>query len=155
MLELLFPTCIGCLLSFTVGASAATDGAARPNVLFIVADDLRPALGVYGHPTVKSPSIDKLAKQSVVFTNCYTQQAVCAPSRVSFLTGRRPDTTHLYDFGSYWREAAGNFTTLPQHFKENGYFTASVGKVFHPGTAIAMETTRTLPGQSCILSWSK
>lgn len=58
---------------------------------------------------------------------------MCAPSRVSFLTGRRPDTTRLYDFGSYWRKAAGNYTTLPQYFKEQGYFSAGVGKVFHMG----------------------
>lgn len=61
------------------------------------------------------------------------QQAVCAPSRVSFLTGRRPDTTRLYDFYSYWRVHAGNYSTMPQYFKENGYVTLSVGKVFHPG----------------------
>lgn len=60
---------------------------------------------------------------------------MCAPSRVSFLTGRRPDTTRLYDFNSYWRVHAGNFSTIPQYFKENGYVTMSVGKVFHPGTA--------------------
>ena len=57
---------------------------------------------------------------------------MCGPSRTSFLTGRRPDTTKLYDFGSYWRDAAGNFSTLPQHFRESGYYTASVGKIFHP-----------------------
>lgn len=65
------------------------------------------------------------------------QQAVCAPSRVSLLTGRRPDTTRLYDFNSYWRAHSGNFSTIPQYFKENGYVTMSVGKVFHPGTAFA------------------
>lgn len=54
---------------------------------------------------------------------------------MSFLTGRRPDTTRLYDFNSYWRVHAGNFSTIPQYFKENGYVTMSVGKVFHPGTA--------------------
>ena len=64
------------------------------------------------------------------------QQALCGPSRTSFLTSRRPDTTRLYDVHSYWRTHAGNFTTLPQYFKENGYFTASVGKVFHPGKII-------------------
>ena len=64
------------------------------------------------------------------------QQAVCAPSRISFLTGRRPDSTLLWDFrSSYWRHAAGNYTTLPQHFKENGYYTLSAGKVFHHGTS--------------------
>lgn len=58
---------------------------------------------------------------------------MCAPSRNSFLTSRRPDTLHLYDFYSYWRDSVGNFTTLPQYFKENGYYTQSIGKVFHPG----------------------
>lgn len=58
---------------------------------------------------------------------------MCAPSRNSFLTSRRPDSLHLYDFYSYWRDIVGNFTTLPQHFKENGYYTHSIGKVFHPG----------------------
>uniref|UniRef100_A0A8C3SZE6 Iduronate 2-sulfatase n=2 Tax=Chelydra serpentina TaxID=8475 RepID=A0A8C3SZE6_CHESE len=103
------------------------------NVLFIVADDLRPALGCYGDSLVKSPNIDQLASRSIVFQNAYAQQAVCAPSRVSFLTGRRPDTTRLYDFHSYWRVHAGNYSTIPQYFKENGYTTMSVGKVFHPG----------------------
>lgn len=61
------------------------------------------------------------------------QQALCAPSRNSFLTSRRPDTLHLYDFYSYWRDTVGNFTTIPQHFKQNGYYTHSIGKIFHPG----------------------
>lgn len=63
------------------------------------------------------------------------QQALCAPSRNSILTSRRPDTIRLYDFYSYWRTFAGNFTTLPQYFKEHGYFTYSIGKVFHPGAS--------------------
>ncbi|XP_071504150.1 iduronate 2-sulfatase-like [Diadema antillarum] len=104
----------------------------RPNILFIVVDDLRPSLSCYGGPII-SPNIDQLASQSARFTHAVTQQAVCGPSRTSFLTSRRPDTTRLYDFGSYWRTHAGNYTTLPQHFKENGYFTASIGKVFHNG----------------------
>nr|XP_060612450.1 iduronate 2-sulfatase isoform X1 [Anolis sagrei ordinatus] len=103
------------------------------NVLLVIADDLRPALGSYGDKVVKSPNIDQLASRSVVFQNAFAQQAVCAPSRVSFLTGRRPDTTRLYDFNSYWRAHAGNYSTLPQYFQENGYITMSVGKVFHPG----------------------
>nr|XP_054756002.1 iduronate 2-sulfatase-like [Lytechinus pictus] len=104
----------------------------KPNVLFIVIDDLRASLESYGGPII-SPYITELASRSALFSNAKVQQSVCAPSRVSFLTGRRPDTTRLYDFGSYWRTHAGNYTTLPQHFKDNGYFTASVGKVFHPG----------------------
>ncbi|XP_013922359.1 PREDICTED: iduronate 2-sulfatase [Thamnophis sirtalis] len=122
--------------------AGCVDGAPRPlrdvynqglNVLFLIADDLRPALGSYGDSLVRSPNIDQLASRSVVFQNAFAQQAVCAPSRVSFLTGRRPDSTRLYDFNSYWRSHAGNYTTLPQYFKENGYVTLSVGKVFHPG----------------------
>ncbi|XP_073919260.1 iduronate 2-sulfatase isoform X2 [Castor canadensis] len=103
------------------------------NVLLIIVDDLRPSLGCYGEKLVKSPNIDQLASHSLLFQNAFSQQAVCAPSRVSFLTGRRPDTTRLYDFNSYWRVHAGNFSTIPQYFKENGYMTMSVGKVFHPG----------------------
>ncbi|KAM9577171.1 iduronate 2-sulfatase isoform 3-T3 [Trichechus inunguis] len=110
--------------------NSATDAL---NVLLIVVDDLRPTLGCYEDKLVRSPNIDQLASRSILFQNAFAQQAVCAPSRVSFLTGRRPDTTRLYDFNSYWRVHAGNFSTIPQYFKENGYVTMSVGKVFHPG----------------------
>uniref|UniRef100_A0A8B9D8Z6 Iduronate 2-sulfatase n=1 Tax=Anser cygnoides TaxID=8845 RepID=A0A8B9D8Z6_ANSCY len=127
-----------CLRLLAAGCVLAVEAARRRdgmNVLFIVVDDLRPVLGCYGDTLVKSPNIDQLASQSVVFNDAYAQQAVCAPSRVSFLTGRRPDTTRLYDFYSYWRVHAGNYSTMPQYFKENGYMTMSVGKVFHPGVS--------------------
>lgn len=105
------------------------------NVLLIVADDLRPSLGCYGYEPLITPNIDLLASQSVVFNRTYAQQAICGPSRASFLTSRRPNTTHVYDQHTYWRKKGGNFTTLPQHFKNNGYVTFSVGKIFHPGAA--------------------
>ncbi|CAH2091692.1 unnamed protein product [Euphydryas editha] len=79
------------------------------------------------------PNIQKLAAKSVAFQNAFAQQALCAPSRNSILTGRRPDKLHLYDFYSYWRDTVGNFSTFPQIFKEHGYDTYSVGKIFHPG----------------------
>lgn len=123
------------LLGLHALAPAAGARRGRRNVLFIMADDLRTSLGCYGDSVVKSPNIDQLASKSQVFLNTYAQQAVCAPSRTSMLTSRRPDTTRLYDFNSYWRTHSGNYTTLPQHFKSNGYFTMSVGKVFHPGIA--------------------
>ena len=106
------------------------------NVLFIVSDDLRPSLGSYGNAIIQTPTLDELAERSVRFTTAASQLAVCAPSRTSFLTGRRPDTTKLISNKkpAYWRENAGNFTTLPQHFKNAGYVTVSVGKIFHPGT---------------------
>ncbi|XP_040323488.1 iduronate 2-sulfatase isoform X4 [Herpailurus yagouaroundi] len=118
----------------TTGAALALAQISGPlNVLLIIVDDLRPSLGCYGDKAIRSPNIDQLASRSLLFQNAFAQQAVCAPSRVSFLTGRRPDTTRLYDFNSYWRIHAGNFSTIPQYFKENGYVTMSVGKVFHPG----------------------
>ncbi|XP_073399696.1 iduronate 2-sulfatase [Dendrobates tinctorius] len=113
--------------------TSATGDVTGKNVLLVIVDDLRTSLGCYGDSLVKSPNIDQLASNSVLFTNAYAQQAVCAPSRVSFLTGRRPETTRLFDFNSYWRKHAGNYSTLPQYFKEHGYVTMSVGKVFHPG----------------------
>ncbi|CAG9819697.1 unnamed protein product [Phaedon cochleariae] len=105
----------------------------RPNVLFIIVDDLKPALKCYGDKNAHTPNIDSLARKSFLFNNAFAQQALCAPSRNSLLTSRRPDSTKLYDFYSYWRDTAGNFTTIPQHFKQNGYYTYSIGKVFHPG----------------------
>ncbi|XP_005813282.2 iduronate 2-sulfatase isoform X2 [Xiphophorus maculatus] len=118
---------------FLLLLAAAT--AERSNVLLIVSDDLRTSLGCYGDTLANSPNIDQLASKSQVFLNAFAQQAVCAPSRTSMLTSRRPDTTRLYDFNSYWRVHSGNYTTLPQHFKSEGYYTMSVGKVFHPGIA--------------------
>ncbi|KAM7389019.1 hypothetical protein PAMP_023019 [Pampus punctatissimus] len=127
-------TCLLLLLLHTL-TLAVIATRERRNVLFIMADDLRPSLGCYGDTVAKTPNIDQLASKSQVFLNAYAQQAVCGPSRTSMLTSRRPDTTRLYDFNSYWRVHAGNYTTLPQYFKSSGYFTMSVGKVFHPGIA--------------------
>nr|CAI5843202.1 unnamed protein product [Callosobruchus analis] len=106
---------------------------AKPNILLIIVDDLKPALGCFGDVNAYTPNIDRLAEKSFVFRNAFAQQALCAPSRNSLLTSRRPDSLHLYDFYSYWRSTVGNFTTMPQYFKENGYHTYSIGKVFHPG----------------------
>ncbi|KAK7500511.1 hypothetical protein BaRGS_00008086, partial [Batillaria attramentaria] len=108
---------------------------ARPNVLFLVVDDLRPKLGCYGESNMVTPNLDNFATKSIMFERAYVQQAVCSPSRTSFLTGRRPDTTHIFDLQTYFRKIGGNYTTLPQHFKNNGYVTQSVGKIFHPGVA--------------------
>lgn len=67
---------------------------------------------------------------------------MCAPSRVSMLTSRMPDTTRVYDFNTYWRVRSGNYTTMPQYFKSEGYITMSVGKVFHPGEVLYPNYTR-------------
>ncbi|XP_072913896.1 iduronate 2-sulfatase [Hemitrygon akajei] len=125
--------CIGDGEARTKAAPHLAREGGKMNVLFIIADDLRTSLGCYGDTTVISPNIDQLASKSFVFKNAFAQQALCGPSRTSFLTSRRPDTTRLYDHNSYWRTHAGNYTTLPQYLKMNGFLTMSVGKVFHPG----------------------
>ena len=104
---------------------------ARHNVLFIAVDDLRPELGCYGHPTVKSPNIDRLAATGTLFTRAYCQQAVCAPSRASLLSGCRPDTTRIYDLRTPLRTAMPDVLSLPQHFRNHGYHTISLGKIYH------------------------
>jgi iduronate 2-sulfatase len=105
----------------------------RKNVLFIAVDDLRPELGCYGHPMVKSPNIDALARNGVVFERTYCQQAVCGPTRASLLTGKRPDTTKVYDLKTHIRTTMPDVVTLQQHFKNNGYFSEGIGKLFHVG----------------------
>lgn len=104
------------------------------NVLFIVIDDLRPQLGCYSQKYMRTPNIDKLASQSLVFDNAYCQFAFCAPSRNSFMTGRRPDRVKAWNFRDHFREKGigENWTSLPQYFKKNGYLTLGVGKLFHP-----------------------
>ncbi|KAK7096818.1 iduronate 2-sulfatase-like [Littorina saxatilis] len=124
-----------CCLVLVLGAIVREGACSKPNVLFVVVDDLRPQLGCYGEDYMVTPNIDQLASKSVLFERAYVQFAVCSPSRTSFLTSRRPDTTHIFDLLTYFRNFTANFTTLPQHFKDNGYATQSVGKIFHPGIA--------------------
>lgn len=103
----------------------------RPNILFIPIDDLRPDLGCYGNEMVKSPNIDALASDGVVFNRAYCQQAVCTPSRTSLLTGLRPDSTQVWDLKTNFRDHMPDLVSLPQFFKNNGYYTVGTGKTFH------------------------
>ena len=107
----------------------------QSNVLFIAVDDLRPLLGCYGHSEMHTPNIDRLAKQGTLFNRAYCQFPVCNPSRVSVLTGLRPDTTGIYDNPTDFREVLPGVVTLPQHFKDHGYHTRSVGKIAHGDAA--------------------
>jgi arylsulfatase A-like enzyme len=103
----------------------------KMNVLFIAVDDLRPELGCYGKKHIISPNIDRLAARGLLFERTYCQQAVCAPSRASILSGVRPDTSKIYDLNTPLRKAMPNVLSLPQHFKNNGYETISIGKIYH------------------------
>jgi len=111
----------------------AQQPARGPNVLLIMADDLNDDMGTFGHPMVKTPNLDRLAKRAVRFDRAYTQFPLCSPSRVSFLTGLRPDTTKIYELQTNFRTILPDAQTLPQMFKRNGYLTARVGKIFHYG----------------------
>lgn len=112
---------------------ASAQAGAKPNILFIAVDDLRPELGCYGRDWIRSPHIDKLSRRAMTFEHAYVQQAVCSPSRSSLLTGTRPDSTKVWDLVTHFRAAEPNVVTLPQHFKNNGYFVWGMGKIYHPG----------------------
>lgn len=119
------------LLSGALGSCGfAASGAPPRNVLFLMADDYRPELATYGSAAI-TPNLDRLAKRALQFERAYAQQAVCNPSRSSLLTGLRPDTLGLWNNGTHFRELKPDVTTLPLHFKEHGYTTRCVGKIFH------------------------
>lgn len=103
------------------------------NILFIAVDDLRPEINCYGADYMVTPNLDRLAQKGMIFENAYCQQAVCAPSRNSIMTGMRPDALGIYDLYTFFRTKNAELTTLPQYFKKHGYVTETVGKIFHTG----------------------
>ena len=110
-----------------------SDSPQKPNVLMVLIDDLRPELNCYGAGHIISPHIDALAAESIVFTRAYTQQAVCAPSRNTLMTGLRPDELGIHDLQTHFRDKAPDVITLPQYFKANGYWAEGMGKIYHTG----------------------
>ncbi len=118
-------------------ASGSESNQSQPNVLFIAVDDLNDWLGcMNGHPNTKTPNIDKLASQGILFTNAHCQAPLCGPSRASLMTGLRPSTTGIYgmindNLIKSDNESTENIIFLPEYFKVNGYHTMGIGKLFH------------------------
>ena len=105
----------------------------RPNVLFIAVDDLRPEVNASGSNVIKTPNLDRIAARGTTFDRAYCQQAVCSPSRSSLMTGRRPDATRVWDLETHFRTALPDAVTVAQYFKNHGYHSMSMGKIFHGG----------------------
>ena len=117
----------------------STDGftgtSGKKNVLFFAVDDLRPEIGAYNASLAYTPHLDKLASQGLLLKRAYVQYAFCAPSRNSFMSGRRPDTTRDWNFKDDFRESGigADWQSMPQYFLERGYLTMGSGKLYHPG----------------------
>lgn len=118
----------GVLLSLS---TLLTEASEKTNVLLFFIDDLRPELGCYGKAYIKSPNIDALASEGILFERAYCQQAICAPSRASMMAGQYPDTLGIYDLSSPLRRTIPNVMSMPRYFAKRGYATSSFGKVYH------------------------
>lgn len=136
-ITVLLSLCLGAYAKQSATQAIAENEKEAPlNVLVFMIDDLRADLGIYGHKHVVSPNIDQLANEGLRFTKAFSQQAICGPSRVSIMTGLRPETTGLYTIrrDGRLRPNQPNIVSMPQLFKENGYKTVSIGKVYHSVT---------------------
>lgn len=122
-------------LSLTLSVLFAADEspAARPNVLLICVDDLKPTLGCYGDAHAKTPNIDRLAARSLRLDRAYCNQAVCSPSRNALMTGLRPQTLGIYDLPTNFRHSRPDAVTVAQYFQQHGYRTEAMGKIMHVG----------------------
>lgn len=121
----------GRILATATLSAAAAQAANKPNVLFIVSDDMKPLIGAFGDSFAKTPNLDRLAARGTAFTHAYCQWAVCGPTRASLMTGLMPETTGVLGF-KQMRAKIPDVVTLPQYFRTNGYETAATGKVYDP-----------------------
>ncbi len=103
----------------------------RPNVMFIVCDDLNTHVSTSGYSNILTPAMDRLARQGLTFRRAYCQYPVCGPSRASFLSGLYPESTGVLNNTTDIRQTCPDIPSLPELFKQNGYWTGGVGKVFH------------------------
>ena len=126
----------------------------KPNILFIISDDLTAtAVSSYENKACKTPNIDKLASQGIRYTRAYTQYPVCGPSRASFMSGYYPNATTTFGYVSGRENIGPNRKTWSQLFKDNGYYTARVSKIYHMGVPIDIETGS--DGQDDEASWTE
>jgi iduronate 2-sulfatase len=142
-----FSTLLLLAIPFSALASFSAAEDSKLNVLFIAADDLNCTLGCYGHPLVKTPNLDRLAGRGLLFNRAYCQQAVCNPSRASLLSGRRPDTIRVWNLRNHFRSAVPDAVTLPQLFKQHGYHTQCIGKIFHNTGRLNDEPSWSVPAE--------
>ena len=133
MKNLAKPVAIGALFAQFAIPAAGAPASEKMNVLLIISDDLRAELGCYGSEMAKTPNIDHLAATGVRFEHAYCQVPLCNPSRASMLTGRHPGTTGVLGNRTWFGDAHPDFVSLPKYFKNNGYVSARVGKIFHGG----------------------
>ena len=118
--------------AFAVASPAQAEGKPRPDIVFIIVDDLNDWLGCLGgHPNAKSPNIDALAASGMLFSQAYCNSPQCRPSRTSLMTGVYPFRTGTYFNARFRGETRVTTPTLQHFFMDNGYRVASGGKVFH------------------------
>ncbi len=122
---------LGILLISCTGRNSPEPETVLPNILFIAVDDLRPELGCYGQAGIHSPNIDRLASEGTRFDRSYCNVPVCGASRASLMTGIRPARNRFLTYDTWADRDAAGITTLPGHFRNNGYYTVSNGKIFH------------------------
>lgn len=123
------------MLAVTVSVAIQASMRSTKNVLLIVVDDMRPNIGAYNFSLAHTPNLDRFASEALVFDRAYVQYAFCAPSRNSFMSGRRPDTTRVWNFKDDFREPSvgADWNSMPEFFKRHGMVSLGSGKLFHPG----------------------
>src|SRR5687768_11706119 len=140
MIARTFPLAVAVLLLWPISSSAAT----APNVLFIAVDDLNHWVGHLGrNPQTKTPNIDRLAKMGVTFKRAYCAAPVCNPSRAALLSGKRPGVTGVYDNQNPITDAIRLEDSLVTQFKNAGYETLGMGKLWHGGLGFPEQWTAT------------